>query len=214
MTARAKQIRVLLVDDHTVVRSGLGAVLLANDDFALVGEANNGEEAVRLCERLQPDVVLMDLMMPVMDGVSATKIIREKWANINVIALTSFKEREMVEGALKAGAISYLLKTVTANELETAIRCAVVGQSRLSPEATQVLVQGIKEPKTKVFDLTDREKEILGLMVQGLPNNEIANRLVVSDSTVKFHVSNILGKLGCTSRTEAVALALKNNLVK
>jgi NarL family two-component system response regulator LiaR len=214
MTAREKQIRVLLVDDHTVVRSGLGAVLMANDDFALVGEAGDGEEAVRLCERLQPDVVLMDLMMPVMDGVTATKVIREKWANINVIALTSFKEKEMVEGALKAGAISYLLKTVTAEELETTIRCAVAGQSRLSPEATQVLVQGIKEPKHVDFDLTDREKDILALMVEGLPNSEIANRLVVSESTVKFHVSNILGKLGCTSRTEAVALALKNHLVK
>jgi NarL family two-component system response regulator LiaR len=214
MTAKEKQIRVLLVDDHTVVRSGLGAVLMANDDFTLVGEASNGEEAVRLCERLQPDVVLMDLMMPVMDGVTATKIIREKWTNINVIALTSFKEKEMVEGALKAGAISYLLKTVTAEELETAIRCAVAGQSRLSPEATQVLVQGIKEPKPVDFDLTDREKDILALMIEGLPNNEIAGRLVVSESTVKFHVSNILGKLGCSSRTEAVALALKNNLVK
>ena len=213
MTAKEKQIRVLLVDDHTVVRSGLGAVLMANDDFTLVGEAGDGQEAIRLCEQLQPDVVLMDLMMPVLDGVTATKIIREKWANVNVIALTSFKEKEMVEGALKAGAISYLLKTVTAEELESAIRCAVVGQSRLSPEATQVLVQGIKEPKVN-FDLTGREKDILALMVEGLPNDEIAIRLVVSQSTVKFHVSNILGKLGCTSRTEAVALALKNNLVK
>ena len=213
MTAKEKQIRVLLVDDHTVVRSGLGAVLMANDDFVLVGEAGDGQEAIRLCEQLQPDVVLMDLMMPVLDGVTATKIIREKWANVNVIALTSFKEKEMVEGALKAGAISYLLKTVTAEELESAIRCAVVGQSRLSPEATQVLVQGIKEPKVN-FDLTGREKDILALMVEGLPNDEIAIRLVVSQSTVKFHVSNILGKLGCTSRTEAVALALKNNLVK
>jgi two-component system, NarL family, response regulator LiaR len=214
MTAKGKQIRVLLVDDHTVVRSGLSALLMANDDFTLVGEANNGEEAVRLCERLQPDVVLMDLMMPVMDGVAATKTIREKWANINVIALTSFKEKEMVEGALKAGAISYLLKTVTAEELETAIRGAVEGESRLSPEATQVLVQRIKEPGPKDFKLTDREKDIIKLMAEGIPNNEIANRLVVSESTVKFHVSNILGKLGCTSRTEAVAVALKNNLVK
>jgi NarL family two-component system response regulator LiaR len=214
MTDKEKQIRVLLVDDHTVVRSGLGAVLMANDDFALVGEAGNGEEAVRLCEQLQPDVVLMDLMMPVMDGVTATKIIREKWLNINVIALTSFKEKEMVEGALKAGAISYLLKTVSAQELEAAIRLAVTGESRISPEATQVLVQAIKEPKLADFDLTDREKDILALMVEGLPNNEIASRIVISESTVKFHVSNILSKLGCASRTEAVAIALKNKLVK
>jgi len=212
--APENQIRVILVDDHAVVRSGLGAVLMVNDDFSLVGEASNGEEAIKLCERLQPDVVLMDLMMPVMDGVSATRIIRERWQNINVIALTSFKERDMVEGALKAGAISYLLKTVTAEELATAIRGAVAGQSRLSPEATQVLVQGIKEPKEAEYDLTDREKEILTLMVEGLPNNDIANRLVVSQSTVKFHVSNVLSKLGVTSRTEAVALALKHKLVK
>jgi two-component system, NarL family, response regulator LiaR len=209
-----RQIKVLLVDDHAVVRSGLGAVLMANDDFTLVGEAGNGETAVRLCEQLQPDVVLMDLMMPVMDGVTATKIIREKWLNINVIALTSFKEKEMVEGALKAGAISYLLKTVTAEELASAIRGAVAGESRLSPEATQVLIQGVKTPGPVNYELTDREKEILALMVEGLPNSDIAERLVVSQSTVKFHVSNVLGKLGCTSRTEAVALALKNKLVK
>jgi two-component system, NarL family, response regulator LiaR len=212
--ATGKQIRVLLVDDHTVVRSGLSALLMANDDFKLIGEAKNGEEAIRLCESLQPDVVLMDLMMPGMGGVNATKVIREKWENINVIALTSFKEKEMVEGALKAGAISYLLKTVTAEELETAIRGAVVGESRLSPEATQVLVQRIKEPKHPEYDLTDREKDILKLMIEGIPNNEIAKRLVVSESTIKFHVSNILSKLSCSSRTEAVAIALKNNLVK
>jgi two-component system, NarL family, response regulator LiaR len=209
-----KQIRVLLVDDHAVVRSGLGAVLMANDDFTLVGEAGNGEVAVRLCGQLQPDVVLMDLIMPVMDGVTATRIIREKWLNVSVIALTSFKEKEMVEGALKAGAISYLLKTVTAEELASAIRGAVAGESRLSPEATQVLIQGVKEPGPVNYELTEREKEILALMVEGLANSDIADRLVVSQSTVKFHVSNILGKLGCSSRTEAVSLALKNKLVK
>jgi NarL family two-component system response regulator LiaR len=213
MMTPEKPIRVLLVDDHLVVRSGLSAVLMVNDDLKLVGEAGNGEEAIRMCERFQPDVVLMDLMMPVMDGVAATKVIRERWPNINIIALTSFKEKDLVEGALKAGAISYLLKTVSAEELASAIRSAAVGQSRLSPEAAQVLIQGMKEPKVN-YDLTDREKEILALMVEGLPNNEIANRLVVSQSTVKFHVSNVLSKLGVTSRTEAVALALKHNLVK
>jgi NarL family two-component system response regulator LiaR len=156
----------------------------------------------------------MDLMMPVMDGVTATKIIREKWLNINVIALTSFKEKDMVEGALKAGAISYLLKTVSAEELISAIRSAVIGQSKLSPEATQVLVQKLKEPDAINYDLTQREKEILALMVEGLPNIEIGNRLVVSQSTVKFHVSNVLSKLGVNSRTEAVSLALKHHLVK
>lgn len=210
----AGTIKVLLVDDHAVVRSGLGAVLLSYDDMTLVGEAGNGEEAIRLCEQIHPDVVLMDLMMPVMDGVEATTAIRKRWPEINVIALTSFKEKEMVEGALKAGAMSYLLKNVSANELVTAIRGAVSGQPRLSPEAAQVLIQEIKEPPAPTYDLTDREKEILNLMVEGLPNTAIADRLVVSQSTVKFHVSNVLSKLGVGSRTEAVALALKHHLVK
>jgi NarL family two-component system response regulator LiaR len=209
----ANPIRVLLVDDHAVVRSGLGAVLMANDEFKLVGEAGNGEEGVRLCQRLKPDVVLMDLMMPVMDGVAATREIHEKCPDTKVIALTSFKEKEYVEGALKAGALSYLLKNISAEELATAIRNAVAGQPRLSPEAAQVLIQDFKQPKVEDFDLTEREKEILKLMSEGLPNSEIANRLVVSQSTVKFHVSNILSKLGVTTRTEAVSMALKKRLV-
>jgi len=208
------RIRVLLVDDHAVVRSGLGAVLMTYDDMELVGEAGNGEEAFKLCEKLQPDVVLMDLMMPVVDGVTATANIKKSWPKTNIIALTSFKEKEMVEGALKAGAMSYLLKNVSANELVTAIRGAVAGQPRLSPEAAQVLIQDMKEPPAPSFDLTDREREILELMVEGLPNTAIADRLVVSQSTVKFHVSNVLSKLGVSSRTEAVALALKHKLVK
>lgn len=212
--AESAPIRVLLVDDHAVVRSGLGAVLMTFDDMMFVGEAGNGEEAVNLCEKLQPDVVLMDLLMPVMDGVAATGVIKKRWPKINVIALTSFKEKEMVEGALKAGAMSYLLKNVSANELVTAIRGAVAGQSRLSPEAAQVLIQDIKSPSAATFDLTEREMEILALMVEGLANTAIAERLVVSQSTVKFHVSNVLSKLGVSSRTEAVALALKNHLVK
>jgi NarL family two-component system response regulator LiaR len=207
-------IRVLLVDDHTVVRSGLGAVLMSYDDMQLIGEASNGDEAIRLCQQLKPDVVLMDLMMPVVDGVSATRTIHEKMPDINIIALTSFNERDMVEGALKAGALSYLLKTVSAEELINAIRGAVAGKPSLSPEAAQALVQGLKQEKAKNYDLTEREKEILALMVEGLPNQEIAEKLVVSQSTVKFHVSNILSKLEVNTRTEAVALALKNKLVK
>jgi two-component system, NarL family, response regulator LiaR len=207
-------IKVLLVDDHAVVRSGLGAVLLTYDDLTLVGEAANGQEAIAFCEKEPPDVVLMDLMMPVMDGVAATAEIKKRWPQINVIALTSFKEKEMVEGALKAGALSYLIKNVSANELVMAIRGAVAGQPRLSPEAAQVLIQEMKEPAKPTYDLTEREIEILNLMVEGLANNDIAGKLVVSQSTVKFHVSNILSKLGVASRTEAVALALKNHLVK
>ena len=206
-------IRILLADDHNVVRSGLGAVLSMQDDFKVVGEAGDGEEAVRLCEKLQPDVVLMDLLMPKIDGVAATKSIKERWPQIQVIALTSFKEKEYVEGALKAGASGYLLKNVSADELVKAVRRAHEGQPSLSPEAAQVLIQKVSEPAQPETGMTDREKEILALMVEGLSNNGIAERLTINPSTVKFHVSNVLSKLGVTSRTEAVALAVKKRLV-
>jgi len=210
---QSNPIKVLLVDDHMVVRSGLSTVLAIYDDMQLVGEAGDGEEALRLCERLQPDVVLMDLVMPKMDGVAATRAIKERRPQIQVIALTSFKEKEYVEGALKAGASGYLLKNVSAEELVNAIRKAAAGQPSLSPEAAQVLIQKVNEPPPPGQDLTDREKEILALMVEGLSNNEIAERLFVSQSTIKFHVSNILSKLSVTGRTEAVALAVKYKLV-
>jgi NarL family two-component system response regulator LiaR len=207
-------IRVMLVDDHTVVRRGLGAVLSVSDGMCLVGEAGDGEEAIRLCERLQPDVILMDMLMPKMDGIAATKAIHERWPKVRIIALTSFKEREYVEGILKVGATSYLLKNVTADEVVSAIRRAVAGLPTLSPEAAQVLIQRVNEPAQSGSDLTDREQDILALMAKGESNGEIAEHLFVSTSTVKFHVSNILSKLGVSGRTEAVALALKHHLVK
>lgn len=210
----SKPVRVILVDDHTVVRSGLGAVLSVSEGVELVGEAGNGEEAIRLCEQLQPDVVLMDLLMPKMDGVEATKIIHQKWPQIRIIALTSYKEKEYVEGVLKAGATSYLLKNVSADELIIAINRALIGQPSLSPEAAQILIQTVNNPSQPGSDMTERELEILSLMVKGKSNNEIAGSMFISLSTVKFHVSNILSKLGVSSRTEAVALAIKRNLVK
>ena len=206
-------IRVMLVDDHAVVRSGLSAFLIAYDDLELVGEAGGGEEAVCLCEQVQPDVVLMDLVMPGMDGATATHAIREHCPQIQVIALTSFKEEELVQGALQAGAIGYLLKNVSADELAEAIRNAHAGRPTLAPEATQALIQKATQPQEPGFDLTPREREVLALMIEGLSNPQIADRLVVSRSTVKFHVSSILSKLGVSSRTKAVSLALKQNLV-
>jgi NarL family two-component system response regulator LiaR len=210
---KSKPIRVILVDDHAVVRSGLGAFLLAFDDLELVGEAGGGEEAVRLCGQVRPDVVLMDLVMPGMDGAAATHAIRERFPQIQVIALTSFKEEDLVQGALEAGAIGYLLKNVSAGQLADAIRAAHAGRPTLAPEAAQALIRSAREPQVPGHDLTPREREVLALMVEGLNNPRIAERLVMSRSTVKFHVSNILSKLGVASRTEAVALAVQHGLV-
>jgi len=206
-------IRVLLVDDHAVVRSGLSAFLLAFDDLELVGEASSGEEAVFLCERLAPDVVLMDLVMPGMDGAAATRALRAQHPEVQVIALTSFRETDLVEGVLEAGAIGYLLKNVAAEDLAAAIREAHRGRPTLAPEAAQALIEARRRPQRVGFDLTDREQDVLTLMVEGLSNPEIAERLVVSRSTVKFHVSNVLSKLGVSSRTEAAALAVKEDLL-
>ena len=203
----------MLVDDHAVVRSGLSAFLMAFDDLELVGEASNGAEAVQLCQEIQPDVVLMDMMMPEMDGATATRLIRQNNPQVQVIALTSFKEDELVHGALEAGAIGYLLKNISAEELVRAIRAAKTGRFTLSPEATEALIHA-SSGSTLGHDLTSREKEVLELMAKGLNNSQIAERLIVSRSTIRFHVSNVLSKLQASSRTEAVAVAIQNNLVR
>lgn len=208
-----KPIRVLIVDDHKMVRRGLRAFLLSFDDFELVGEAANGQEACVHCQSLQPDVVLMDLVMPDMDGVVATQTIRTQYPKTQVIALTSFPEEAMVQDAIKAGAIAYLLKDVDADELAMAIRSASQGRPTLAPEAAQALIHATTRSPQPGHDLTAREREVLALMVEGCSNRAIAQHLTITDSTVKFHVSNILSKLGVDSRTEAVSLALQQKLV-
>lgn len=204
--------RILLVDDHDMVRRGLSVFLLAYDDFELVGEASNGLEAVEKCGELSPDVVLMDLMMPVMDGVTAIQAIRERYPHIHVVALTSFSEEKLVESALKAGATAYLFKNVSVDELAAAIRAARKGQPTLSPEATRILINKTTQPLTPGYDLTDRELDVLKLLVEGYSNPQIADKLNVSRSTIKTHVSHILEKLGASSRLEAVTLAIRQKL--
>jgi NarL family two-component system response regulator LiaR len=206
-------IRVMLVDDHTMVRRGLATFLKVFDDLALAGEAASGEDAIRLCAEVLPDVVLMDMVMPDMDGVTATRAIRQQFPNVQVVALTSFKEEERVQNALQAGAIGYLLKDVSADELAQAIRAAHAGRATLSPEAAQALVQAATQPPTAGYGLTKRERDVLNLLVEGLNNTQIADRLVVSPSTIKSHVSHILAKLGVASRTEAAAFAVRHGLV-
>ncbi len=207
-------IRIMLVDDHPMVRDGLKVFISVSPDMECVGEASSGEEAVQKSAVLQPDVVLMDMLMPDMDGAAATQAIKRAYPHIQIIILTSFEEKDLVQKALKAGAIGYVLKNVSMEKLAEAVRDAYAGRPAMSPEATQALIQVTTQPPEPGFDLTKREREVLGLVAEGLTNNEISNRLVISISTTRFHVSNVLSKLGVSNRTEAAKVAMQYKLVK
>jgi DNA-binding NarL/FixJ family response regulator len=205
-------IRILIVDDHSVVRQGLRMFLGLDPAFEIVGEAANGQEAVELVEEQQPDVVLMDLLMPVMNGIEATKIIRNEHPHTEVIALTSVLEDASVVNAVRAGAIGYLLKDTQADELIIAIKAAAAGQVQLSPKAAERLMREIRAPDNPE-KLTSRETEVLRLLAEGKANKEIAVELHISETTVKTHVSNILMRLGVNSRTQAALYAARIGLV-
>lgn len=208
-----KQIQVVIVDDHDMVRRGLSTYLKVQNDMRLIAEADSGEEAIRICERYHPDVVLMDIVMPKMGGAQATRLIRAKFPDIQVIGLTSFQDKDLVQEMLRAGAIGYLLKNITGEDLVEAIRNAHHGKPSMSPEVAQELILSSQNPMPGE-DLTAREREVLVLLVEGLSNPEIAQRLVISRSTARAHVSHVLSKLGVTNRSEAVALALRKKLVE
>lgn len=206
-------IRVVVVDDHDMVRKGLGVLLESFPDLEPVGQAEDGEGAIRLCHEAEPDVVLLDLVMPGMAGADVISAIHKTNPNIKIIALTNYKDEQLVHGALNAGAISYILKNVSIDELAAAIRSAYNGKSILAPEAAQALVKAATRPPKPGHDLTNRENEILRLIVSGMNNREIADHLTISQSTVKNHVTSIFMKLGVSSRAEAVALAVHHQLI-
>lgn len=206
-------IKVLLVDDHAVVRQGLKMFLSLEDGLDIVGEAENGLEALSQIEKLQPDVVLMDLMMPVMDGIEAIEQAKERFPDVEIVALTSVLEDRSVVKAVKAGAIGYLLKDTEASELCRAIKAAAQGKVQLSPEASARLMKALQSGDP-VDELTEREFEVLIALSQGLSNKEVGEKLCVTEKTVKTHVSNVLGKLGVKSRTQAALYAWQTGLVK
>jgi NarL family two-component system response regulator LiaR len=208
-----KSIRVLIVDDHFMVRDGLKVFVNVSPGMECVGEAASGEDALRLCAEVQPDVVLMDLMMPGMDGVRATELIRKQFPQTRVVALTSFAEKELVQRAVRAGATGYLLKNASMPQLAAAIRQAAEGRATLSAEATEALMSATAGPTGPEEELTPRELEVLAALGEGLTNFEIARKLTISESTARFHISNIFMKLGVSNRTEAVRLALRLKLI-
>ncbi len=209
------KIRVLLADDHAVVRRGLRGFFELLDDIEIVGEAEDGRRAVELVEALHPDVVLMDLLMPVMDGIAATAEIKERFADVEVVALTSFIEEERVTAALEAGATGYLLKDADADDVAVAVRRAHAGEVHLDPQVARLLARRIRTRRDDAPQhepLTDREREVLSLVAKGHSNKEIAALLDITERTARTHVSNILGKLDLASRTQAALWAIEHRL--
>lgn len=202
-------IEIVIVDDHAMLRKGLAVFLMSYPDLQLVGEASNGKEALTLCAERLPAVVLMDLLMPIMDGITATRLIHESFPDIKIIALTSFGEEGLIKGVIEAGAISYLFKKISADDLAKAIRAAHQGIATYAPEVTDILVQSLQKPKPLFESLTPREHEVMVLMVKGMGNNEIAEQLMIELSTAKSHVGSVLSKLGVTSRNEVIAMVLE-----
>ncbi len=209
-----EKIKILLVDDHDMVRQGLIVLLRTFDDFEVVGETGDARKSVTLCAELQPDVVLMDILMPHMNGVAATKLIHERFPYIRIIALTSTTERNLIEDMFKAGAMSYIIKTGSIDEVAAAIRASVQGTAMLAPEVTDVLLTNIHRAPQFGYDLSKQELKVLALLVEGLNNREIANRMVVSQSTVKAHIGSIFSKLNTNSRTKAIAIAVRNHILE
>jgi DNA-binding NarL/FixJ family response regulator len=205
-------IRILLVDDHSVVRKGLRMFLSLDPELEVVGEARDGAEAVRMAHELKPDVVLMDLLMPVMDGIQATAAIRRDLPDTEVLALTSVLEDSSVVGAVRAGAIGYILKDTEADELRRAIKAAAAGQVQLAPQAAERLLREVRTPESPEA-LTERETDVLRLVAKGRANKEIAHELNIGEKTVKSHVSSILAKLNVPSRTQAALYAVRIGLV-
>lgn len=213
MKGKKQGIRILLADDHSITRNGLKTILSLYDDMVLVGETSNGNDAIKICKKTNPDIILMDLDMPIMDGVSATGIIKKECPGVKVIALTSFTDKKLVRNAIKAGASSYIVKNISPDELINTVRSTFLGKIILSPEATEAIVEEVKNPSVKNFNLTTQELNVLESLVKGCSNKEIAQKLFISNHTVKFHVASILNKLGATTRTEAAYIATQQNLV-
>jgi two-component system, NarL family, response regulator LiaR len=205
-------INLLVVEDHPMTRAGLEVFLSVYPDIRLLKQVSSGEEALEFCEQIQPDVILLDMKLPGMDGVAATAAIKKRYPRVQVIAITSFHDKDLVESVVQAGAISYLLKTTTDQELVYAIRSAYTGRSTLSQEATDALVQSIRK-QSGWGDLTERERQVVALLAEGLTNAQIAEKLTVSLATAKFHVGGVLSKLGATHRSEAVTLYWQHQLV-